>query len=368
MRDIEEIYRKSINPINSENIIKLVDIYSYSDDVDDFEENIVYYTDKSEKRNLKLKQELYDYLVTIGLSVDDETDYNINFIDSNDTKEFSLVLNTNYNSTMKLTKLFLKECIKQDVGYDIQFNIFGETDNSFMINCTGDNVFKYLNILNKLSKNYPNLFKDINEPGPLFSRINNKIGICSNNGDLEDFYKNRSIDLYKSIDHIYMNYISDNYDETYLRKGKNVPIINLLTYYVTDEIKNELNESKLSDEEYLNKYGFNKDFFNYGENFRSLAHIVKDALIDRFVNDYEDDLNIEYIAVKEGSIKLDDERVKNALRKASYDLIIDKEELQDKTIDNIYNTCRLSDIDKDNYAFDSDSVFKNNKVKTKKML
>ena len=30
MRDIEEIYRRSINPINSDNIIKLVDVYSYS--------------------------------------------------------------------------------------------------------------------------------------------------------------------------------------------------------------------------------------------------------------------------------------------------------------------------------------------------
>ena len=369
MRDIEEIYRRSINPINSDNIIKLVDVYSYSDSVKEYEDNIMEYTEKSNKKNLKLKEELYKYLSdNFSLSINEDVDYFINFKDNEDIKDFSLVLNTNYNSTMKLTKVFLKECIKNDLDFDIQFNIFGETDNSFMINCTGDNIYPYLNIINKLREKFPNLFRDINEPGPLFSQIDDVTGICSYNYGLNDFYKNRSKDLFNSIENAYMNYISNNYKELYVRKDKYVPIINLLTYYVTDEVRVELNNSELSDSDYYNNYGFSKNYLDDGENFRSLAYIVKAAIIDRFDKNYEDDLELRYITDKEHYIKIDNDNVKKAFRKAAYDLISDRIDLQDDIIDNIYNTCTVSNIDKDNYAFDNESVLKNNKVKTKKML
>ena len=371
MKDIEKIYKCSVNPINEKSIIKLIDIYSKSNDSDEYKDNLKNYTRKSSKKNTKYKDELYELLnYNIGLkcSMDEEYDNYINVRDNNEEKDFSIVLNTNYNSTMKLTKLFIKECIRNDLDFDVDFNINGETDNSFMINCTGDKINVYIEILDKLREKFPNLFKDINEIGPLFSRINDIYGICSYSNRLDDFYDIRSAELFHSIDYSYMTYLSDHYNDNMLRKNEVVPIINIITFFVTDEVRDILLNSELSEEDFINKYGFNREILNDSDNFKMLGRIVKKELVDRFENKDNYDLVIGLNSNISSYVSIDREKLNTILREASLEIAKYKPELRDKLLLNIYSACKFNGIDINNYAFDEESVFDNKIANNKKMF
>ena len=382
MTDIEKIYKCSINPINYYSLVNFVEVYSNSNDDNDFTNMIINYNKKSSNKNIKYKEELLEYLKnTFGIIIDDTVNKVFNIKNNDDKKDFSLVLNTNYNSTMKLTKLFIKECLKDNINFDVQFNIDGETDHSFMINCSGNNIYPYINILNRLKEKYPNIFRDINNVGPLFSTVDDKIGICSNKYGINRFFENRCNELYGSIDYTYMSYIYKNYNERLNHNGNYFPIIKLLTYYVTDEIRSELLESKLSNENFIKKYGFSKDFINDKDNFKSLAKIVQKGLIKRFDNKDYDDLELNYRADDFGQIILSKDKVNKALRRASYEIVKDNKDLKrasyesvkDKEMlhENLYKVFKMSinliNIDNDNFAFDSNWLV-DNKKKKKKMF
>ncbi len=371
MRDIERIYKCSVNPINDKSIIKLIDIYSKSYDSDEYKDNLKNYSKKSSKKNTKYRDELYDLLnYDLGMNcpMDEEYENYINVRDNNEEKDFSIVLNTNYNSTMKLTKLFIKECIKSDLDFDVDFNIKGETDNSFMINCTGDKINVYIEILDKLREKFPNLFKDINEIGPLFSRINDKYGICSFSNGLDDFYEMRSTELFHSIDYSYMTYLSDHYNDNMLRKNEVVPIINILTYYVSDEVRDILLNSELNEEDFINKYGFKREILNDSDNFKFLGRLVKEQLINKFENNDNDDLVIRLNSSISSFVSIDKNNLNNIFREASLEIAKYKQELRDIILFNIHSICKFNDIDEDNYAFDKDSVFNNKIANNKKMF
>ena len=358
MTDIERIYKCSINPINYYSLINFVEVYSNSNDYNDFTNKIINYTKKSNKKNIKYKEELVDYIKnTFGIIIDDKINKVFNIKNNDDKKDFSLVL----------TKLFIKECLKDNINFDVQFNIDGETDNSFMINCDGDNIYPYIDILNRLKEKYPKLFKDINNVGPLFSVVDDKIGICSNKYGINSFCENRCDELYGSIDYTYMSYIYKNYDESFIHNGQSFPIIKLLTYYVTDEIRSELLESKLSNESFIKKYGFSKDFINDKDNFQSLAKIVHKGLIKRFDNKDYDDLELNYRADDFGQIILSKDKVNKALKRASYEIVKDRTRLHENIDKNIKMTINFLNIDNDNYAFDSNWL-PDNKKKKKKMF
>ena len=368
MTDIEKIYKCSINPINYYSLINFIEVYSNSDNFSDFTDKIINYTKKSKNKNIKYKEELLEYIKnTFGIVIDDKVNKVFNIKNNDEKKDFSLILNTNYNSTMKLTKLFIKECLKENINFDVQFNIDGETDNSFMINCCGDNIYQYIDILNRLKEKYPNLFRDINKVGPLFSTVDDKIGICSNNNGMNYFYENRCNKLYGTIDYTYMTYIYKNYDDRIFHNGKSFPIIKLLTYYVTDEIRNELLNSELSKEEFIKKYGFSKDFINDKDNFQSLARIVQKGLIKRFDNKNYDDLELNYHADDYGQIILSKDIINKALKRPSYEHVKDSTRLHENINKNIKMTINFLNIDNDNYAFDSNWLPDNKMMRKKKM-
>ena len=351
MREIKKIYKKCISPINLDNNIKLIEVFSKSDDINEFKERIINYTDKGFNKNTEYKEDLYNYLCyKDNFTIDDKPNNFVNIKNNDIEKDFSIILNTNYNSTMKLTELFLKECEKYNINFDISFNKLGETDNSFMINCTGDRIIIYLKILNELRKKYPDVFDDINEPGLLFSKIDDKISICSSNNGLDDFYNRRCEELYNSISYFYNKYLYEYFNKNLIIMLKPFTIVDLLSKNVSKEIKKELD---------------NKDYF------KDLDGFVREELIKRFKNNNYNDLELKYMTncYDYGYIRIDKEKLKRIFNKSSYEIFNNDYYLQEKFNHDLnFELILLSNYDNSNFAFDKNCLAKKKNTKEKKMF
>ena len=363
------------NPINEHTINKIIEVYSRSNNGRSFQNNIMNYTKKNDKENnLKYRDELVNFLnFDIGFNINffNELDSFINIRDNNDEKDLSIVLNTGYNSTMLLTKLFIEECIKEDngLGFDIEFHANGKTDNSFIIHCTKDECMKYINILNNILNKNRSLCNDIYEPGLLFSRVNDIYGIYSCKNGINDFYDKRSRHLFCAIDTTYKDFILKNYNTSFNYCGREISIIDYLTNSVNREIFIDLTFDFLKDTEFFDRYGFNKDKTN-NTDFITNSSEIKDKLIKRIMSDSSDNsFSIKaYYGENETIVTVNDELIDYAIRKCINEIVSNRDDLKDLIINNIGLMYSILGIYKDNYAFDTDDNYTNNKNQMKKML
>ena len=385
MSKMETIYDLVNNPIENAYIIdKIIGVYSYSNNYEEFKNNIINYNRKSSKKNNTYEKELFEYIEN-NISDNELINDNgfINVRNGDVDNSFSLVLNTNYNATMKLTKLFMKECKNNDLDFDLYFNINGDTDNSLIISTNNDNINDYLRILNGLRDRFPKLFSDIKEPGLLMGRINDKYGICSSKAGIDNFYDRRCRELYDVIHYNYMTYITENYDMKIKHNKHVVPIVRFLTYYTNKSMFNELRISDLSDEDFYKQYGITREQIDDKEFFVSQGRIINDKLIETFEDknitmngDIKiDNFNIDYYFEGENeddvyTMSLSKDELMKAFNRASYDIIYYRVDLFNKIRQNISDMCYIIGIDKDNYSFDYESVYKkenNEKIKKKEM-
>lgn len=362
------------NPINDQDIIKIIDVYSHSNNSRSFKKNIMNYTKKDNNKNdSKYKDELLDYLNNdIGFNFNFFNDLNnfINIRDNSKEKDLTIVLNTDYNSTMILAKVFIEECLKNDINldFDIDFHVKGETDNSFMINCSSKDCENYIRVLDNIMYNYPDLYNDIYEPGLLFSKMKEKYGIFSCKNGIDDFYEKRSRHLFCAIDSTYKDFISKNCFSSFNYEGRDISIIDFITRCVNREIFIDLTFNFLSDKEFFDKYGFNKDKSN-NTDFITNSSEVREKLIKR-IKDKNTDEKFE-IKVNYGdndtTVIINDELINSAIRKSINEIVKNRDDLRNLIINNIGLMYSVMGIYKDNYAFDTDDNYINNKSQMKKM-
>lgn len=186
----------------------------------------------------------------------------INFKNNNIVPLHNLYLNIDSSNLFLFINYFINECIKENVSYDILIKeeyINNTLTNSltchvpFIIKSDNENLGKYVEIINNIKNNYPNII--INEP-PLLS---GKLGLIGYESATDEPLKIRNdliINLY--------NYMKDEY-KNWFYKNKDLKFLNYdshLKFIITEafslfafNIKKDISDNNIKDEDVVKKYG-----------------------------------------------------------------------------------------------------------------
>ena len=122
-----------------------------------------------------------------------------------DQIEHRLYLRVDSMSIHKIGKCFIEKCEKANIPYYFKFVLGNNRDDSIVVYSSTKHLNEYIEILNEIKKENPEISEHLGKPPLLTSKINDWIGygsepaIRKNNGDLYSFNLLREEVLEKSI-------------------------------------------------------------------------------------------------------------------------------------------------------------------------
>lgn len=152
---------------------------------------------------------------------DDVVGKRTNYINS--TKH-RLYMNINEKDLYKLSYLFVQKCYERKVDYSFKFSTIEKREDGIVFFASDKNLPKYLEILNEIKKERPEIFERCEKPPILTGLLDEKIGygaepterIKNENDDLASFNTLRSKILEDSINETYKKWIIDNSEKKYI--------------------------------------------------------------------------------------------------------------------------------------------------------
>lgn len=262
-----------------------------------------------------------------------------------------LTIKVDANKVYKLLKIYINECIAQEIPYYVKFSELGK---KVVVNiyCTIDNFKKNESILNILKKENYMYFYDNYEL--LSGNINESITI--RNMDYYNTYKyfrDRSLIFFKSIDSVTYEYILNHFNTLVSYKEGRMNIIDYLSVFVMEKVINQtINNSIKSSQEYF-LIANSEDLLNLKKYIKDkLALNMRDILKQRlYLKSSDEEISLKLNDSKTIKIKVD--IIMSAIRNLTSTLIS-----KDSTIEKAYririrNECQFYKVDYEKFCLDS---------------
>lgn len=167
--------------------------------------------------------------------------------------EHRLYLNTESLDTYKMTTCLVEKCDEHHLPYYFKFDQFANRDDTIVIYSSTESLTKYIEILQEIKREHPDLVSRVKEPPVLTGKIDGWIGYGSEpattpDGKRHSFNEIRAKVLESSIEKVTKQWISDHRNLQISYHGRRVSF--------QDYIASKSTEKKISD---------CKDFYLYCE-------------------------------------------------------------------------------------------------------
>ena len=147
--------------------------------------------------------------------------------DSYPNVEHRLYLNTDSLDIYKMVTYFVEKCDKHHLPYYFKFDQMGSRDDTIVIYSSTENITKYIDILQEIKKEYPELVSRIKEPPILTGKIDGWIGYGSEpmktpDGKNNSFNGLRSKIIESAFDNVTKKWIFNNLNRQINYHGKQI--------------------------------------------------------------------------------------------------------------------------------------------------
>lgn len=248
----KNISDEDIKSYNNQNFDRLRECIKNIPDIKDFKENLKVFNrlkkldelDKLDKDSKKTKlTDIYeDYAAFLPEGT--WTYIRYNSINASKPKNFTvdhrLYLNTENIDTYKVMELFRNKCKERELNYLFKFAEKGDRDDTIVIYSDDRKLSKYLEILEEIKKEEPEIIKRAQTPPMLTGKIDGWIGYGSEpkldeDGNTNSFNNVRSGIIQNAISKETIKWIRENKELT----KEDLELNEYLTKQISDEIKNK---------------------------------------------------------------------------------------------------------------------------------
>lgn len=252
-----------------------------------------------------------------------------------------LYLNTETIDTYKVMELFRDKCKGRELDYLFKFAEKGDRDDTIVIYSDDRKLSKYLEILEEIKKEEPEIIKRAQTPPMLTGKIDGWIGYGSEpkldeDGNTNSFNNVRSGIIQNAISKETMKWIRENKELTKEDLGLNED----LTKQISDEIKNKYRMYKSVYEPKFQE----KLLKRLEKEIEKNRNELLEGKFDKIKEFNIDDINIE----------VDSEMIQRAFRPLSKKILRKDPSFLEKVRDGIKQEGMANGIDPEKFCFDID--------------
>lgn len=253
----------------------------------------------------------------------------------------------------KLLKIFINQCISHEIPYYIKYSEYGKTI-SVSIYTNIDNVKKIESVLNILKKeNYAFFFYNTNNL--LSGNVDEWVSIMNKeNFNLEEYLKERSLVIFKSIDSIMYEYVLGHQNILVSYKGGRMNLIEYLANHVMEKVIADLLNSNIKTNSEYFLIANSQDLLNLKDYIKSrLMFNMKEILKDKlYLKDANEKVPLRLNNNK--TIDIDINLFMFAIRNLTLTLMLKDNALEKAFRIRIKNECQFQKIDPDKFCFSVD--------------
>ena len=168
--------------------------------------------------------------------------------------EHRLYLNTESVDTYKMATIFVEKCNKHHLPYYFKFAQDEVRDDTIVIYSNTENLTKYIDVLQEIKREHPQLVSRTKEPPILTGQIDGWIGYGSEtsrdpNGEKQSFNQVRSKCVERALDKATVKWIIDHKDiQIRMRDGKTMSFQELFTAKIAQKMMETLEKKYLAEE------------------------------------------------------------------------------------------------------------------------
>ena len=163
----------------------------------------------------------------------------------------------------RLAQLFKSKCEEQQIPFYFKLGMSAERDDKMVIYADTDNLLKYINILQEIAKENPEIIQRCGKPPILTGKIDGWIGIGDEppkkNGKNQSYNSLRAEIFEDSIEEVLLSSIADFKGKDVIYKGKQIKFNELFLKQATQTIIDRLDRNKDSKLNLLSKYGVREE-------------------------------------------------------------------------------------------------------------
>ena len=172
--------------------------------------------------------------------------------------EHRLYLDTESLDTYKMINLLVEKCDEYHLPYYFKFDQFANRDDTIVIYSSTENLTKYVELLQEIKKEHPDLVSRAKEPPILTGKIDNWIGYGSEPGRTPDgknhsFNEIRSNAIESAITKITKKWIMDHRNIQIIYQGQKLSFQDYIAMKSTEKLIEKLENSFINHEEYYKK-------------------------------------------------------------------------------------------------------------------
>lgn len=167
--------------------------------------------------------------------------------------EHRLYLDTESLDTYKMITYLVEKCDEHHLPYYFKFDQFANRDDTIVIYSDTENLTKYVEILQEIKRDYPELVARTKEPPLLTGKIDGWIGYGSEpektpDGKLHSFNEVRTSVLESAIAQVTKNWIMNHRDMLINYQGQKVKFQDYITMKATESLISNLENKFISHE------------------------------------------------------------------------------------------------------------------------
>lgn len=348
----KNISDEDIKSYNNQDFVRLRECIKNIPDIKDFKENSKVFNrltklDKLDKDSKKTKlTDIYeDYAPFFHGST--WTYISHNSINPSKYKKIivdhRLYLNTENIDTYKVMELFRNKCKERELDYHFKFSDRGDRDDTIVIYSDDKKLSKYLEILEEIKKEEPEIIKRAQTPPMLTGKIDGWIGYGSepsldeNGKNTKSFNSSRSGIIQNAISKETIKWLRENKELT----KEDLELNEYLTKQISDDIKDKYNRMDKS----VYEPEFQEKLLKRLE--KEIEKNKSELLEGKF--DKIKEFNIDGI-----NIEVDSEMIQRAFRPFSKKILKKDPSFLEKVRDAIKEEGLANGIDSEKFCFDID--------------
>ena len=160
--------------------------------------------------------------------------------------EHRLYINSDPLDTYKVAMQFIKKCIQRNIPYDFKFDEAGNRDDTIVIYSDTEHLVDFINILNEIKKENPEIGEKFQAPPILTGKIGDWIGYGSEpqiEGKKDTFNGFRAKVIDHAISEVLTNWLDKNMIRLITFRNNTIHMYEFASVLITESVMKQLNSS-----------------------------------------------------------------------------------------------------------------------------
>lgn len=289
--------------------------------------------------------------------------------------EHRLYINSDSLDTYKVAMEFVKKCINRNIPYDFKFDVAGNRDDTIVIYSDTEHLVDFINILNEIKKEQPEIGARFKTPPLLTGKIGDWIGYGSEpviEGKKDSFNGLRAKVIDHAITEVLTKWLENNMIRLITFRNNTIHISEYASVLITEAIIQQLtsrytwsmeNETRVAKDQHrnpdyqkiVNKLGYSDKELKSAQFKNGIYRLVLKELSNNIVDILRKDNNTTELSIPlNNGVKFDvyTSYIKSSLRKMLSKIVQKDPDLKNEIKETIKIRCSENGIDPNNIAFD----------------